>query len=288
MESSVPKNKTAKRQVKPRPVKHTVTSLLRIVNANPLLKYRYEKSNGQISTIKDNLPMQKINLKRTQSVKEKPIYKINNKENDNLYTRQQQNASEKPSGNVKLHENICSRKLESVSPFKSTKRNDEMPNFSSIHKQTCVTIQPTKNEDVITFKTPNAYKRRSVAFFTPNTERKVAYTPYASTPGPDPSDLKRRLDKWLKTRGKSLGCYNHLKCFGLKYDTVTQNTENKENVEVQTDLSKGSYEDLSIIMENNDVLKPSVHTEEKLDLEVIAKEALKDLHKLILEVGIYI
>lgn len=132
------------------------------------------------------------------------------------------------------------------------------------------------------FKTPLAYKRRSIAFFTPNTTHKVSYTPLTSTPGPNPDDLKIRLEKWLKSRGKSLGGYDHLKCFGINHDILTKNEENKENIERNNADAEGSYEDLRITPPAEPKETDKNHLE--MDLRQIARDALKDLRKLMSEV----
>lgn len=265
----------------PPTVKHTLTSLLRMVKANPLLQFEPEKQNSQISTIKDSQKIQTISniLKRSESVKEKPSCSIRKTYPINKI-RQPKKICKVAVSSAQINDN------ENVEPSvfnKPDEKKTPTPSFSALNQQT--TKSKSDESNVITFKTPNAYKRRSIAFFTPSTERKVSYTPYASTPAPDPADLKRKLDKWLKSRGKSLQSFHHLKCFGIKHDQATHNEENKENIEVKQDLSKGSYEDLKIVVDA-DAVTHSVNDDEKVDLEVIARGALTDLRKLILEVSL--
>lgn len=114
------------------------------------------------------------------------------------------------------------------------------------------------------FKTPTAYRRRSVTVLTPST---CTMNPtYASTPAKDVA-----LDKWLEGRGEPAASYQHLKQI---------DDENKENYEGEVDQSKNaSYEDLKIPETGEQTLPIR-------DVEVDAKEALEDLFKLIIDVSI--
>ncbi|KAJ8985539.1 hypothetical protein NQ317_019922 [Molorchus minor] len=147
-------------------------------------------------------------------------------------------------------------------------------------------IAEGSRETSIIFKTPSAYERRSVARFTPRStisSRRSIY--HLTTPLPSLMDLEKRLNDWLVKRGKSLSSFHHLKCFGIEQDgTITKpiDEENKENIEVEHDLDRSSYEDLRItISQSNRPEKPVVLNEE--NAECVARGALEDLLKLIQE-----
>ncbi|XP_018564806.1 uncharacterized protein LOC108906124 [Anoplophora glabripennis] len=148
-------------------------------------------------------------------------------------------------------------------------------------------IAESSRESSIVFKTPSAYERRSIAKSTPKSilsTRRSLYRP--ATPLPSLYDLQKRLNDWLVKRGKSLGSFHHLKCFGEQdKELEIVDEENKENIEVNQDLSKGSYEELRI--EHSNYECPSESTTAKPlvlndgNAEGIAKAALEDLVKLI-------
>lgn len=108
---------------------------------------------------------------------------------------------------------------------------------------------------------------------------------------PSLNDLQKRLNDWLIKRGKSVSSFHHLKCFGMQ-DKKSQiiDEENKENIELDQNFEKGSYEDLKIDSSNNEcnsqtaIIKPLMLSEE--NTESIAKAALEDLLKLIHDVSL--
>lgn len=313
----------SKKTYKPRPVRHTATSLMRIVKANPLLQF---ETVANTSTIKDKLPIDKVKkysgFQRSQSlripltkpanikpeqkevtkevkpiakphVNVRPAGKVNNY-NNNVKENVAVNGNIKTNGKKRILEHCfrtnTDKKAVGLKDIVGSE-TAEIPQINVVHVPDIMPkeIQKPEENKQVTFKTPQSFKRRSVAFFTPNTMQKPTYTPYTSTPAPDPSDLQRRLNNWLKNRGKSLSNYHHLKCFGIDHDRITNNVENKENIEQMPDLKKGSYEDLKIIDDGAEKIQVNEDTEnesEKIEknLDVIAKDALRDLHKLILEV----
>lgn len=316
--------KGSKKTYKPRPIRHTATSLMRIVKANPLLQY---ETDANTSTIKDKLPIDKVKkysgFQRSQSLRMplmrpvnvkpeqqevtkevkpitkshinlRPVSKVNNY-NNNVKENVAANGNLKTNGKKDVVEaryriNI-NRKAAEVKKIVRNEEKLKIPQVNVVNVPDIVPkgVQKPEENKQVTFKTPLSYKRRSVAFFTPNTMQKPTYTPYTSTPAPDPSDLQRRLNNWLKNRGKSLSSFHHLKCFGIDHDRITNNVENKENIEQMQDLKKGSYEDLRIINEDSEKVQINEDAEKEREnieknLNGIAKDALRDLHKLILEV----
>lgn len=77
--------------------------------------------------------------------------------------------------------------------------------------------------------------------------------------------------------------FENLKKFGIRHDTITNNEENKENIE--TTIKNNSYEDLGIIVDEVKTEEAKLEEEVREDLRGVAKDALKDLKKLILEVN---
>ncbi|XP_017774936.1 PREDICTED: uncharacterized protein LOC108561488 [Nicrophorus vespilloides] len=123
---------------------------------------------------------------------------------------------------------------------------------------------PIKQEVVtqITFKTPTAYKRRSQSFKTPTSVRKLGRQ---STPGPGLNDLQRRLNDWLKKRGKPMSTFHHLKYFS-RDKVITNDSEDKENEAENVEPQITDAIDMN----------PS-------QLVSIAKDALGDLNQLIID-----
>lgn len=231
------KAQTTKKYKKPSsaPVRHTLTSMYRLLKANPLLKYQL---NGE------QIPEFKTDFK--DKVPERVLQKTTS-------------TSQKPA---------LVRTQSARQP---------------LNKKTAVTKQKTVTKPAVTiekqevFKTPNNNKRRTLIFATPRTS-------VTSTPAPSAYDLQRRLNEWLKKHGKPIKSYNHLKQFNIKHDTITKNEENKENIEVNEDKDD-SYEELGIIPEEPiKIEKVKTEAETQRDLENVAKDPLKDLRKLILEV----
>ncbi|KAJ8928107.1 hypothetical protein NQ314_019333 [Rhamnusium bicolor] len=150
-------------------------------------------------------------------------------------------------------------------------------------------IPEGSRESSVIFKTPSAYERRSIARFTPKSVASVRRSLYhASTPLPSLNDLQKRLNDWLAKRGKSLSTFHHLKCFGVQgSEQEPIDDENKENIEVDEDLDKGSYEDLKISVENDSAKSKTSSSKSPLsneeNSESVAKAALEDLLKLIQE-----
>lgn len=218
------------------PVRHTLTSMYRLLNANPLLKYQLNGKQipGIKDDFKDKVP-EKI-LKKTTSTSQKSA--LVRTESARLP------VNKKP----------------------------------TVRKQITATKPVVTNDTEKVFKTPNNNKRRTMIFATPRTS-------VASTPAPSAYDLQRRLNDWLKKHGKPVISYNNLKQFNIKHDTITKNEENKENIEVDSEKDD-SYEELGIIPEEptNKIEKIKTESETRIDLEIVAKDALKDLRKLILEV----
>lgn len=118
-------------------------------------------------------------------------------------------------------------------------------------------IKKISTDNGFIFKTPSAYKRRSV-LLTPST---VGAPKYVSTPRKN-----LNLQDWLDDKGESVANYHYLK----KFDE-----ENKENCEINT-FHNDSLEELKI--KRNDQTATDYNP----------KEALEDLHKLILKVTIYL
>lgn len=132
-------------------------------------------------------------------------------------------------------------------------------------------VSPIKRDQPL-FKTPLAYKRRSIAQRTPGSYRKSSYNIHNSTPAP--ADLQKRLNDWLNQHNKSLSSFHHLKCFGL-HDRKTDldkfnDMDNKENRDTQAKTTENVY-------------YVNVITCTK-DYDIIARDALNDLHKLIQDV----
>lgn len=245
-------NTTRPKKPKAAPVRHTLTSMRRLLKANPLLKY--ELNGEPLPGMDENtLLKNSVNDKVLNPVK-KPLARSHSTREvpkKTTIVKQQQVAKEKPTASKEQH------------PVKQ---------------------QKIAGAEQVQFKTPIAYKRRSTIFATPNTCIAKSRPSFASTPGPSAYDLQKRLNDWLKKHGKPVKTFDNLKSFGIKHDRITKNEENKENIETKIEKDD-SYEELGITQEEVPVKEECKSKEEvQQDLVVIAKDALKDLRKLILEV----
>lgn len=255
------------------PVRHTLTSMYRLLKANPLLKYELKgqplPESGN-STFKDKVPAKMLPKFTNQIATVKTTTKVNvnaapkEKKPNLVRTQSARQAPNKIAQTTKAQPAV---KTKHAPPTTNNKTNEIQKSAMAVERN-------------VEFKTPMAYKRRSTVFATPNSCRPS----FASTPGPSAYDLQKRLNDWLRKRGKPLKTYSNLKEFGIKHDTVSRNEENKENIEVEVQNKDDSYEDLGIIREE-EVEEPQKNEQEvQKDLRAIAKNALKDLKKLILEV----
>ncbi|KAG5877341.1 hypothetical protein JTB14_030712 [Gonioctena quinquepunctata] len=143
----------------------------------------------------------------------------------------------------------------------------------SIPHHNISTISEVSHEGALLFKTPSAYERRSMFKYTPrstNISRRSIYHPSSDLPSLE--DLQKRLNDWLIKRGKSISLFTHLK----RYQSPDE--ENKENIEVDPYMDRGSYEDLRIPKTEDNASKEKTGD---LDNENLAKAALVDLNNLI-------
>lgn len=257
----VKESNTKARKSNAAPVRHTLTSMYRLLKANPLLKYQLK---GE--------PIPDVSVDFKDKLPEKILPKIAS--TSQLNTTKP--AVKKPLVRSYSLQRVPKKTL-AVKPPVIPKETKQKP------------PRTTKQEQNIEFKAPNAHKRRSTILATANTCNSKMRPSFASTPGPSAYDLQKRLNDWLRKHGKPIKSFDNLRNFGIKHDTLTKNEENKENIEVE-EVKDDSYEDLGIIQEDK-VLenKEKVKTENEIrkDMEMIAKDALKDLKKLILEVILF-
>ncbi|KAH1020684.1 hypothetical protein HUJ04_010299 [Dendroctonus ponderosae] len=149
-------------------------------------------------------------------------------------------------------------------------------------------VSPTdrRRSNSFTFNTPQTYKRRSVAFLTPQSVRKQSFF-RASTPAPvDMKKLQDRLNIWLKTRAKPPVLFKNMRLFGIDEERKLSSSfknpiieENKENAEVNESKSN-SYENLGIQRNAN---IDDAQDLNQGDLSKYAKEAMGELLTLIEE-----
>nr|XP_023023447.1 uncharacterized protein LOC111511647 [Leptinotarsa decemlineata] len=166
-----------------------------------------------------------------------------------------------------------------VKPAQSLE-NMRMPDQGTL-KHTISPIAEISQEGNLTFKTPSAYKRRSVFRLTPqssNLSRRSIYHP--SNDLPSLEELQKRLNDWLVKRGKSISMFSHLKHFQSPA-VITE--ENKENIEDNYVPNKGSYEDLMIVPSEDLDDGAKNNKPDNQNLEHVAKAALVDLNHLIRE-----
>lgn len=302
---------------KPPEIRQTLTSKLRLLKANPLLKdpeYLGGLSSANSFTITDKPKVIKKDL--TNNLKPSTVVSHEFKKPEPPKTGHKSRGAVPKAINKK-----CNDKKESVTkpnrrslsaqyfkkqmgqvvdqpnPVNKIRKSLSVEEIKTIYvNDTSLSPVPVENNthtpNLIRFRSPSAYQRRSVLSSTPKTESKVNRRSTSVTRTPHPNELQVRLNNWLKAHGKTLSNFHHLKCFGIHhpqnrnksvFDEPLIEEENKENVEV---FCRGSYDDLGIEVENsenNKTVGVDLLTEDNLD--VVAKEALVDLHKLILEVS---
>lgn len=162
-----------------------------------------------------------------------------------------------------------------------------VPSQTAIPKFTPILEESCSNSHFV-FKTPSAHERRSMCHYTPvsTTKRKPLF--HSSTPFPiDKQKLQERLSQWLKSRGKKLSSFHHLRCFGMDHIKEKQaepvlDDENKENIDNILHKSE-SYENLNIELKTDEDLTTNGNALSDKTLNTAAKEALIELQKLIHE-----
>lgn len=275
------------KKLNPVPVRHTLTSMYRLLKANPLLKYQLK---GERIPNSDNSTLLKAEFK--DKVPERFLPKI---------TTDRHNATVVPK--EKQRQPLVRTQSERRVPKKAVVKPQQPPPKKVVKPSGVTTktinrinkkidernnIKPAEKKPE--FKTPMQYKQqqRRTIFSTPNSCITKTQPAFASTPGPSAYDLQKRLNDWLRKHGKPIKCYENLKQFRIKHDTISRDEENKENIEVDEDVKKDdSYEELRIVKNVEESQKGEardIKVEIVRDLQNIAKEALKDLKKLILEV----
>ncbi|XP_045464339.1 uncharacterized protein LOC123673738 isoform X1 [Harmonia axyridis] len=277
-------------------VRMTKTARLRLLKANPIIKYQIQKTN--------NMEMAKsLNLDNVSLIKKSVVDKaagISSNIDKEMKVRKTliPNEESKKFSSSKIKKENQEKKKDQVNPIKIQTLNKKVVRRS----MSAPRLRP--NKDIVkTITEDQEIMNRSVSFDniphnlvneasrnvqTPSDKKKTFNASVSShkkslfnlTPSA-PQDLRRRLSDWLEKRNK-LSSFKHLKCFGVpKIDLIEE--ENKENVNTSRIQREGSYEDLKIdkpLYTNEDdttlLFAPS-------DLDKLAREAMKDLHCLMSE-----
>lgn len=255
-------DKKIRKVKKPTPiVRHTKTSLYRMIKSNPIMLLddntrdirRDLDELGLPNSIVGYNPHTEIpttNLSRASSVKslsksstqitkKKPNDKIQNKENN----RVQQDRLKPPE---RKYPNYLTNK----NKFLSTKVDRQKKFISK-------TINQTTSRQC-NLKETNALDRNKKNMH----DSKLGL-----------SNLQQKLGNWLGKQDKSLTSHHNLNRIDLQ--EMEQSNENKENIEPNPPLRSNSYDELNI------TYICETQSNENFDLK-IANGALKDLHNLIL------
>lgn len=221
-------------------VRHTITSFKRMLKANPLLELEMKGINltehFNELVAKNNAsrpetackPAKKMPTAGTSGFNKKIILAESKPSTSNA---KPQEAGRSGAHSSKTLVNTKPLPKSSIKPEKCTfhipgntqkPSRDEAQNKATQTQSNCqsMEVRPEISENPIehvpalalptdrrksnsfTFNTPQAYKRRSVAFLTPQSVRKQSLF-RQSTPAPnDMKKLQDRLNGWLKTRGK--------------------------------------------------------------------------------------
>ncbi|KAL3276198.1 hypothetical protein HHI36_020916 [Cryptolaemus montrouzieri] len=277
-------------------VKMTKTARMRLLKANPLIKYEVEKSNDV--KLVQNLSLDTVS-RMNKIIFEKLV--TNSKEENDSKRKQQESVkknSEQPKSQKpkqKIHEannhmiNKLSKHDEKV---KSFRRSISVPHLN----KTLGTIDEAEDEALgrsISTENVTLSSKETILHGckTPSDRRHSAFphsasrrsSVFCSTPSA-PADLKRRLNEWLSKRSKKSSAFKHLKCFGVHKIEIVQE-EDKENFDTSSVEKCGSYEDLKI----DNSKYPGLHLDEtsllfaSSDLKRIAKEAMREISCLISE-----
>ncbi|XP_045464340.1 uncharacterized protein LOC123673738 isoform X2 [Harmonia axyridis] len=241
-------------------VRMTKTARLRLLKANPIIKYQIQKTN--------NMEMAKsLNLDNVSLIKKSVVDKaagISSNIDKEMKVRKTliPNEESKKFSSSKIKKDIVKTITEDQEIMNRSVSFDNIPHN-------------LVNEASRNVQTPSDKKKTFNASVSSHKKSLFNLTPSA------PQDLRRRLSDWLEKRNK-LSSFKHLKCFGVpKIDLIEE--ENKENVNTSRIQREGSYEDLKIdkpLYTNEDdttlLFAPS-------DLDKLAREAMKDLHCLMSE-----
>lgn len=287
----------------PPAVKQTLTSYKRMLKANPLLAYQIE-GKPLPTTVKDvkfNAPIDKpphilehdkkrdnVNMDETASIRSRyPNYlkssnrTINERSQHQKPTLIRKHKSVLEIKRQPLHcKNVPLRKsvsAENLTEQKCTDLNNTSTLMNYPHQQSekrCKTPNKTEISTDIHFKTPSAYKRRSISFKTPSSACSIISHRTSTPKLPTHAELQRRLNDWLVKRGKCPSSYTNLKAFS-SWGIQETDEENKENVEGEGIPENGSYEDLRIPQKEKEDIKENIN---------VARDALSDLLTLITEV----
>ncbi|XP_060520099.1 uncharacterized protein LOC132698183 [Cylas formicarius] len=248
-------------------IKHTKTSLRRLLIANPLLEHEEAGTNRKVIEDKSN-NVNSVEIVISGNAPLRPRPTVNNIKPvkgpaDTNYARSQIKNKHLFHRRSRSHE--TQKNLKSFSKIVQSHEDIAAQGISN----------PPDVEYV--FKTPTAYKRRSI--FTPQTVNSNS-SMCSSTPAPMKIEsLEMKLFEWLKRANRPLSVH-HLKCFGLKHDrNVAEVIANKENIDTSIPRSE-SYENLFNISSLN---QPRQVKTEMLEVHNVAKEALSELHNLICE-----
>lgn len=160
------------------------------------------------------------------------------------------------------------------------KKSTNLPKAAALPKRGILTqikevTTPSKPNHRVTFRTPNNNSRKSILLTSSVSKNSVST--------PTMADLSRRLSEWLIKRGKAAGEYTHLKCFGIdsKKRLLATKAEDTTLFNDETDNKENNDDNLNDTFLIEDSAPPDPETLK--NLENIAKDALLDLHSLILD-----
>lgn len=264
-------NKT-KKSVKAAPVvKHTKTSLYRMIKANPLLLL--DNTTNKFRSDIDQLDLPDSVLLYSASTSAR-----NNKEENKVVAQKPKLKNcDRTNLTGKSSNHQSSTRINQMQNQRTTTKHGKTEKSNRTNQPT-ISKETQKNE--ITphnFKTAAAYNRRSAKLCKTSTMNyKNMYNSTLHI-----NELQKKLDAWLHKEDKSVSSYHHLKQFGSN----EIDDENKENVEPDPPILYNSNEELNI-KKYFPTLEDTKQTE--VDLNFVAHDALTDLYKLILDVSKYI
>lgn len=242
-------------------VKHTIASKLRMIKGNPLLEARgliarplknkvaenkagnllAGRNTGQLNAFPSSSAV-KPSLQHTASFKPSISFKNTIKCIDSIGNGKQSSGV----NSISIKRCSSARRSLSGGPARNKSSCNEVDDTKDIRRiRSVADIQDLKNSvteketegldgnDVCLSLTYTPQRARSELVLK-STEKRVQ-PPSLNVYTPTPDIMRKRLSDWLHRRGKSLGNFHHLHCFGLKASNMTHSNENsKQNCKPPT------------------------------------------------------
>ncbi|PNF32049.1 hypothetical protein B7P43_G05730 [Cryptotermes secundus] len=238
-------------------VKHTIASKLRMIKANPLLEARglvtrpsknkvaenkasnllAGRNTGQLNAFPSTSAV-KSSLQLTASFKSSFSFKntvksidsiANDKQSSGVYSasiKRCSSARRSLSADPPLNKSVFTE----VGDTKNIRRIHSVANIPDLKNSVVKEETEELGGNDVIFPLTNTPQRAGSESLLKSSGKKGAPPPLLNVYTPTPDIMRKSLSDWLHKRGKSLGNFHHLHCFGLKASNMTHGNENfKQN-----------------------------------------------------------